>query len=96
MREGDLVDTFLVIQGFELFDPFIPVKVDIYSEKEIYSALEYFTDRHWIQHPDGKSSHLSARDFASVLPYIFLAHTRAQCHRAAYTVFFLRQLLYDF
>ncbi|XP_064609024.1 small ribosomal subunit protein mS29-like [Liolophura sinensis] len=40
-------------EGFELFDPFIPVKVDTYSEKEIYSALEYFADRHWIQHPAG-------------------------------------------
>lgn len=35
--------------GFEHLDPFIPVEVPEYSEKELISCLEYFRERRWIQ-----------------------------------------------
>ncbi|XP_025083153.1 28S ribosomal protein S29, mitochondrial-like [Pomacea canaliculata] len=37
-------------EGFEWFDPFIPIHVPDYNDKEAYSCLEYYLDRHWIQH----------------------------------------------
>ena len=42
-----------VFQGYEWLDPFIPVHVPNYSEKEAYSCLEYYLDRNWIQHEGG-------------------------------------------
>ncbi|XP_064621052.1 small ribosomal subunit protein mS29-like [Lineus longissimus] len=42
-------------EGFELFDPFVPIEVPAYNEKEIYSCLEYYGDRMWIQTPKGKT-----------------------------------------
>ncbi|CAG11844.1 unnamed protein product, partial [Tetraodon nigroviridis] len=45
--------------GFDNMDPFVPVSVPNYSEKEFESCYLYYTDRHWLQHPqslteDGK------------------------------------------
>ena len=34
-------------------DPFVPVSVPCYSEKEAYSCLAYYYDRNWIQHEAG-------------------------------------------
>ncbi|KAH8041079.1 hypothetical protein HPB51_013739 [Rhipicephalus microplus] len=39
--------------GFEFFEPFIPVHVPKYSEKEIDSCLDYYLDRGYIQNPNG-------------------------------------------
>lgn len=36
-------------EGFEHLDPFVPVRVDNYSEQEFYSCLQYYLDRKWIQ-----------------------------------------------
>ncbi|XP_033103089.1 28S ribosomal protein S29, mitochondrial-like [Anneissia japonica] len=36
-------------EGFEVMDPFIPVKVDNYSEKEFESMMQYLLDKKWIQ-----------------------------------------------
>lgn len=46
-------------RGFDSMDPFIPVSVPNYSEKEFESCYLYYTDRRWLQHPqchteDGK------------------------------------------
>jgi small subunit ribosomal protein S29 len=68
-RESDLPRYLLTDKGFELFDPFIPIKTENYTDKEIYSHLEYFIDRRWIQHeransPQGKLElvHLSGKN----------------------------------
>lgn len=40
--------------GFDNMDPFIPVSVPNYSEKEFESCYLYYLDRHWLQHPQCK------------------------------------------
>ncbi|KAK3098248.1 hypothetical protein FSP39_017605 [Pinctada imbricata] len=42
-------------EGFELLDPFIPVLVPNYSDKEIFSALNYYEEQLWIQNPEAKT-----------------------------------------
>lgn len=37
--------------GFDLLDPFIPINVPAYNEREIHSCIDYYIDRKWIQHP---------------------------------------------
>ncbi|XP_034554422.1 28S ribosomal protein S29, mitochondrial [Notolabrus celidotus] len=37
--------------GFDNMDPFVPVSVPNYSEKEFESCYLYYKDRHWLQHP---------------------------------------------
>lgn len=34
-------------------DPFIPINVPDYSDKEAYSCIEYFINRRWILNPKG-------------------------------------------
>ncbi|KAG9463056.1 hypothetical protein GDO78_022524 [Eleutherodactylus coqui] len=36
--------------GFDALDPFIPVLVPQYSEKEFESCYQYYIDRRWLQH----------------------------------------------
>ncbi|CAH1254663.1 DAP3 [Branchiostoma lanceolatum] len=36
-------------EGFEYMDPYVPVLVEKYTEKEMESCLDYYTDRRWIQ-----------------------------------------------
>ncbi|XP_077989393.1 small ribosomal subunit protein mS29-like [Glandiceps talaboti] len=38
-------------EGFEMMDPFIPIHVDKYDDKEMESCLEYYIERRWLQHP---------------------------------------------
>lgn len=42
-------------QAFEMLEPFIPVHVSKYNDKEIHSCLEYYIDRLWLQHPLAKT-----------------------------------------
>ncbi|XP_056142452.1 28S ribosomal protein S29, mitochondrial isoform X2 [Lampris incognitus] len=42
-------------EGFDNMDPFIPVSVSNYSEKEFESCYLYYQDRHWLQHPQSKT-----------------------------------------
>ncbi|XP_074509661.1 small ribosomal subunit protein mS29 [Sebastes fasciatus] len=42
-------------RGFDRMDPFIPVSVPNYSEKEFESCYLYFTDRRWLQHPQSRT-----------------------------------------
>ncbi|XP_070541970.1 small ribosomal subunit protein mS29-like [Ptychodera flava] len=53
--ESHLPKYLLTKEGFELMDPFIPVHVDKYSEKEIESCLDYYSDRQWLQHPQAQT-----------------------------------------
>jgi small subunit ribosomal protein S29 len=39
--------------GFQVIDPFIPIAVPVYSEREAFSCIEYFRDRRWIQSAHG-------------------------------------------
>uniref|UniRef100_A0A3Q1BI87 Small ribosomal subunit protein mS29 n=1 Tax=Amphiprion ocellaris TaxID=80972 RepID=A0A3Q1BI87_AMPOC len=41
--------------GFDSMDPFIPVSVPNYSEKEFESAYLYYLDRKWLQHPQSRT-----------------------------------------
>ncbi|XP_045463453.1 28S ribosomal protein S29, mitochondrial [Harmonia axyridis] len=36
-------------EGFEHLDPFVPVEVENYNEKEFQSCIDYYNDRKWIQ-----------------------------------------------
>ncbi|XP_076827195.1 small ribosomal subunit protein mS29 [Brachyhypopomus gauderio] len=38
-------------EGFDYMDPFVPVPVSNYSEKEFESCYLYYMDRKWLQHP---------------------------------------------
>ncbi|KAF3691971.1 28S ribosomal protein S29, mitochondrial [Channa argus] len=42
-------------KGFDSMDPFIPVSVPNYSEKEFESCYLYYMDRHWLQHPQTRT-----------------------------------------
>ncbi|XP_040901282.1 28S ribosomal protein S29, mitochondrial isoform X2 [Toxotes jaculatrix] len=42
-------------RGFNNMDPFIPVSVPNYSEKEFESCYLYYMDRHWLQHPQSRT-----------------------------------------
>jgi len=46
----------IYLQGFRDFDPFIPVEVPVYSDKEMESCLDYYNDRMWIQTEAGKTA----------------------------------------
>ncbi|GLH12111.1 28S ribosomal protein S29, mitochondrial [Gryllus bimaculatus] len=41
--------------AFELLDPFIPVHVPCYSEKEFHSCMDYYMERSWIQNENGNT-----------------------------------------
>lgn len=53
LREMDTPLYILGQEGFEELDPFIPIMVPEYSDKEIYSCLDYYKDRKWLQNPAG-------------------------------------------
>ncbi|XP_029711118.2 small ribosomal subunit protein mS29 [Aedes albopictus] len=36
-------------EGFEHLDPFVPIRVDNYTEEEYYSCVQYYLNRKWIQ-----------------------------------------------
>ncbi|MED6256832.1 28S ribosomal protein S29, mitochondrial [Ataeniobius toweri] len=42
-------------RGFDSVDPFIPVSVPNYSEKEFESCYLYYMDRNWLQHPQSRT-----------------------------------------
>ncbi|KDR19525.1 28S ribosomal protein S29, mitochondrial [Zootermopsis nevadensis] len=48
-RESFLPIYQLGKEGFEHLDPFVPISVREYSEKELESCLDYYVDRRWLQ-----------------------------------------------
>jgi small subunit ribosomal protein S29 len=48
-RESFLPRYLLGKEGFEHLDPFVPVKMDTYTEKEFDSCISYYVNRKWIQ-----------------------------------------------
>lgn len=63
-------------QGFEHLDPFVPVHVDTYNDKEFHSCIQYYLDRHWIQKtPEGFQDQL--KFLSNKNPYDLMRLTRA-------------------
>jgi small subunit ribosomal protein S29 len=48
-RQSHLPHYLLGREGFEHVDPFVPIKIDNYNEKEYASCVSYYTNRRWIQ-----------------------------------------------
>jgi len=46
---------YFFVQGFHDFDPFVPIEVDKYSDKEILTCLSYYNDRKWLQRPQSRT-----------------------------------------
>ncbi|XP_053743635.1 28S ribosomal protein S29, mitochondrial [Synchiropus splendidus] len=42
-------------EGFDCMEPFLPVSVPNYSEKEFESCYLYYIDRNWLQHPQSRT-----------------------------------------
>uniref|UniRef100_A0A673G404 Small ribosomal subunit protein mS29 n=1 Tax=Sinocyclocheilus rhinocerous TaxID=307959 RepID=A0A673G404_9TELE len=42
-------------EGFDSMEPFVPVSVSNYNEKEFESCYLYYLDRNWLQHPHSRS-----------------------------------------
>lgn len=45
-------------EGFEHLDPFVPILVSEYSEKELVSCVNYYRERRWIQPYPGHAEEL--------------------------------------
>ncbi|KAF5282688.1 hypothetical protein FQA39_LY17495 [Lamprigera yunnana] len=45
-------------EGFEHLDPFIPISVEPYSNKEFQSCMDYYRERRWVQPLDGQDEEL--------------------------------------
>ncbi|RUS90431.1 hypothetical protein EGW08_001836 [Elysia chlorotica] len=55
-KREDFTPIYLLGQeGFEALDPFIPIYVPDYTEKEALSNINYYIDRNWIQNDYGKT-----------------------------------------
>lgn len=48
-RESPLPRYLLGKEGFEHLDPFVPIKIGNYNEKEFESCINYYMNRRWIQ-----------------------------------------------
>lgn len=42
-------------KGFEHLDPFVPINVQKYTEKEFHSCIDYYVDQNWIQTEKGNT-----------------------------------------
>ncbi|ODM95380.1 28S ribosomal protein S29, mitochondrial [Orchesella cincta] len=50
-RESDLPRYLLKKEGWELFDPFVPIEVNNYTAQEVQTTIDYYLERKWLQHP---------------------------------------------
>ncbi|XP_012936404.1 28S ribosomal protein S29, mitochondrial [Aplysia californica] len=55
LREDYTPQYLLGQEGFEWFDPFVPILVPEYSSTEALSCLSYYIDRNWIQNEHGRT-----------------------------------------
>lgn len=69
--ESHLPKYLLERPGFEHLDPFVPIRVDNYSELEFHNTFDYYRNRNWIQHShdelEQELDFISARN-----PYTFM------------------------
>ncbi|XP_048367237.1 28S ribosomal protein S29, mitochondrial [Sphaerodactylus townsendi] len=54
-RRAFLPSELLGKEGFEALDPFVPIRVDNYTDLEFESCYQYYLERRWLQHESGKS-----------------------------------------
>lgn len=52
---SDYPKALLTDEGFQDFDPFLPIEVEKYSEKELQSCLDYYKEKNWLQRPVSKT-----------------------------------------
>lgn len=45
---------FLLQEGFDALDPFIPILVGNYNPKEFESCIQYYLENSWLQHEKGQ------------------------------------------
>lgn len=45
---------FLLQEGFDALDPFIPILVSNYNPKEFESCIQYYLENNWLQHEKGQ------------------------------------------
>lgn len=57
-------------QGFEHLDPFVPIEVGRYSEREFLSCASYYRDRLWLRGPPELESELKLASACN--PYNFM------------------------
>ncbi|XP_023297513.2 28S ribosomal protein S29, mitochondrial [Lucilia cuprina] len=63
-------------KGFEHLDPFVPVHIEGYTDKEFHSCIQYYLDRHWIQKtPEGFEDQL--KFLSNKNPYELMLLTRS-------------------
>ncbi|TMW49974.1 hypothetical protein DOY81_004965 [Sarcophaga bullata] len=63
-------------KGFEHLDPFVPIHVENYNDKEFHSCIQYYLERHWIQKtPEGFEDQL--KYLSNKNPYELMRQTRA-------------------
>ncbi|XP_017008016.2 small ribosomal subunit protein mS29 [Drosophila takahashii] len=63
-------------EGFEHLDPFVPIHVENYTDKEFHSYINYYLDRHWINKtPQGFEEQL--KFMSNKNPYSLMQLVRA-------------------
>lgn len=45
---------FILQEGFDALDPFIPILVSNYNPKEFESCIQYYLENSWLQHEKGQ------------------------------------------
>lgn len=48
-NDSELPRYLLGKEGFELLDPFVPIRVDDYSDEEYRNCISYYLDRQWLR-----------------------------------------------
>ncbi|EMP28002.1 28S ribosomal protein S29 [Chelonia mydas] len=64
-RSAYLPHELLGKEGFDTLDPFIPIRVSNYSQREFESCYQYYLDRKWLQHDRGYMTRSLLRRFQS-------------------------------
>lgn len=53
-RDDAHLRPFLLQEGFDALDPFVPILVPGYSPKEFESCIQYYLENDWLQHAKGR------------------------------------------
>ncbi|CAH2102968.1 unnamed protein product [Euphydryas editha] len=69
-QESHLPKYLLYKKGFEHIDPFVPVEVGRYSEREFFSCASYYRDRLWLRGPPETEGELKLASACN--PYKFM------------------------
>lgn len=51
---------FLLQEGFDTLDPFIPILVSNYNPKEFEACIQYYLENNWLQHEKGQLLNFSS------------------------------------